>query len=147
MNRILPFIAGNRKRQKDTLAMPRQADKLALAVYLKRLVRSGESLVQVTGFGLRDQVLTHALIAANVSFEIVGEEGSRTPLRDSLRQITLDRYGLLPADALVYDADVMVLEADDVLSGWHENDLVQYVLDHEVPVDSRDMPGFGKNAA
>jgi hypothetical protein len=136
MNTIIPF-----KSRKPTTANSLEAEKQTLMVYLKRLARAGETLVQASGHALEDQVLTHALVASGVPFRLVA---SKNIGRDrSISTITRERYGLsMNDDRDNRDGmDDMVLEARDLLKGWLDEALVQYVLDHEVPVDPADMPG------
>lgn len=136
MNNIIQFKSGG-----QGAGFSLENEILALTMHLKRLVRSGESLFQKSDLGLADQVLTHALIAAGTSFGVSGEEGSPGKSRETLASITYDRYGVEIGTDGSAPADAYVLVASDLLKHWPEDALVQYVLDHEVPVDPRDMPG------
>lgn len=117
-----------------------EAEKQKLLVHLKRLARAGETLVQATGYGLADQVLTHALVTTGMAFDLLPTSEGRRLERASVRAITHERYAL-SLNAGRDCSDDMVLEARDLLKGWPQDGLVQYVLDHEVPVDPVDMPG------
>ncbi len=130
MTNILPFI---KKIETPAFALEKQA--LSVVLYLKRLQRSGELLHQHTEFEIRDQVMTHLLVTAGVEFDLL-EAPSPAPERASIRSITRERYGL----ALKPGSDGV--DAKELLVDWPIDALVQYVLDHEVPVDPRDMPGF-----
>ncbi|MDJ0614891.1 MAG: hypothetical protein QNJ29_14580 [Rhizobiaceae bacterium] len=129
MNNVLPF-----KKKPAAPAFDLNSEALSVVLHLKRLKRSGEVVHQSTSFELADQVLTHLLITAGVDFDLF-EDGSARG-RESIRSITSDRYGL----KLIFGSNG--LAARDLLAGWSIDALVQYVLDHEVPVDPRDIPGF-----
>ena len=136
MNNVLQF-----KIRSEASGFSLNAEVQSLLINLKRLARCGETLQQASGFNLADQVLTHALVAASVPFEIAMTNEAMRPQRQSISAITRDRYDLQFSKDDVCDADTMVLEAKDVLHNWDETALVQYVLDHEIPVDLLDMPG------
>lgn len=129
MNTILPFI---KLPKANLFSVDEQA--LSMVLHLKRLKRSGETVHQLTGFGLADQVMTHLLVTAGVPFDLIARDLPAD--RDSIRVITAERYGLAHVD----EGEGLV--ADDLIDGWPVEALVQYVLDHEVPIDPRDMPGF-----
>ena len=129
MNSILPFI---KQPKAEFFLVDEQA--LTLVLHLKRLKRSGESVHQTTGFGLADQVMTHLLVTSGAPFDLIVRDLPAD--RDSIHAITVDRYGLVD----VSEGEGLI--AADLLAGWPIEALVQYVLDHEVPIDPRDMPGF-----
>lgn len=129
MNKILPF---KKPSQAEAFSLDKQA--LSAVLHLKRLKRSGETVHQETGFGLADQVLTHLLVRAGVAFDLI--VNNLPSDRNSIQSITADRYGL---DIV---SDAQGLDAEHLLANWSVDALVQYVLDHEVPADPRDFPGF-----
>ncbi len=100
-------------------------------------------VVQLTGYRLDDQVLTHALVSAGVSVVPLVRTKHSTASRASIAEITNDRYDLKKTET----SRTTSVSAETFLGGWSKSELVQYVLDHEVPVDPLDMPGFTQSAA
>lgn len=129
MTNILPFA---KKSNAPVFSIDEEA--LSAVLYLKRLKRSGETVHQTTEFGLVDQVMTHLLVTAGIEFDLIVNE--RLSDRQSIRSITVDRYGLEVQNKS------QGLDASSALQHWPVEALVQYILDHEVPVDPRDIPGF-----
>jgi len=127
------------------------------------------NIVFRTGFSLADQVLTHALVSARLNVSFIKSDANEKPDANlaSLQQITADLYGLrfddridenaeiiISADEFTgkksgyigKDAQTMLIQVNPV-SDWSYEELVQYVLDHEVPVNPADMPGKDIRAA
>lgn len=110
-----------------------------------------------TRFTLSDQVLTHALLTgrSNVEFVIDLDATKETSVIESLQEITRETYGLDLKRRLSKDVEA-VLVSDDVeqyiakdkvlnlltinpLADWSSQDLVHYIMAHEVPVDPADI--------
>ena len=108
---------------------------------MSRLTRQEAEIVQESGFALADQVVTHALVSAGAKRLVIEDQSQ--PAKAGVREITLDRYGL----KLGSSRAGLKVSASSVLKGWSNADMVQYVLDHEVPVDPADMPGAIQRAA
>ena len=122
-----------------------------------------------TRFSLADQVLLHALVSSRAKVSIVSliDLDCVGPTLASLVGITKDLYGLELGSEAAKDVD-LVLSNDvqsevggefirpdpfgdahriHLLADWRRDQLVEYVLAHEVPVNPEDMPGFKKRAA
>lgn len=117
-----------------------------------------------TSFALADQVLTHALVTsrANVEFVIDLDATKQPELIKSLSDITRETYGIDLQSRLSKDVEA-VLVSDNVekyiakdkvhplltinpLADWSDQDLVDYVLAHEVPVDPSDIAALQSEA-
>ena len=103
-----------------------------------RLVDYAQAKVlQRTEFTLADQVLSHMLVSLGIDVHLEAKTRSAKK-RWSTARLTLERYDLkLSQPGLVTSADI--LASANLLFDWSHEDLVQYVLDHEVPVDPQDM--------
>lgn len=134
MTNILPFF----RRIKETTKQS-GSNEMSLLIMLKRLVRSGEKLVQVSEFKLADQVLTHAIVASDVAFDLVKRNGSYGDVHSSLSSMTAERYGLTFQVAEDVSQNDTELDASILLKNWSREELIQYVLDHEVPVNPADI--------
>lgn len=110
-----------------------------------------------TSFSLSDQVLTHALLTnrANVEFVIDLDATKKRDVIESLKEITRETYGLDLKRRLSNDVEA-VLVSDNVdkyiakdkvlnlitinpLADWSTQDLINYIMAHEVPVDPADI--------
>ena len=123
--------------------------------------------VLATSFSLSDQVLIHALVS-NGRVPPLHCSQAITADKASLKAITAERYDLKfqssdepvvsiekfkeptttqePAKFIAIDRKNSIINID-LLADWTTEELVSYVLDHEVPVDPCDMPGFISKAA
>ncbi|MEM9332896.1 MAG: hypothetical protein AAGA53_16365 [Pseudomonadota bacterium] len=126
-------------------------------------------IVFKTRFSLADQVLLHALISSRANVRIVSliDLQSASSTVQSLIGITKDLYGLALEGNALSNVD-LVLAVDGMnedgtefiqsnpfdtahrinpLADWSQEQLIDYVLAHEVPVNPDDMPGVSKHAA
>lgn len=110
-----------------------------------------------TGFGLADQVLTHAIItsSANVEFVVDLDATKSSGVLRSLKEITRETYALdfkaklsdevetvlesTQSDHYISKDKVRSLLTINPLADWNQKALVEYILAHEVPVDPADM--------
>lgn len=110
-----------------------------------------------TGFGLADQVLTHAIITsrANVDFVVDLDAKKSSSVLRSLKDITRETYALEFKSRLSDDVETVLESAQsgtyiakdkvrnlltiNPLADWNRKALIEYILAHEVPVDPADM--------
>jgi len=110
-----------------------------------------------SGFTLADQVLTHALISgrSNAEFVVDLDADKDAPVLDTLKEITRETYGLSfkrrfssKIEAVLTSGDVGEYTAKDKvrhliainpLADWSGQQLIEYALAHELPVDPADI--------
>lgn len=116
-------------RTEDTLSLSKSLNKA-----LEEVRAVEDPIVQMSRFGLADQVLTHTLMQSGLSFELYPVAGTH---KASLIEITSERYDLVLREGLHPEA--FVVDAQKLLGDADHAQLVQYILDHEVPVDPDDI--------
>lgn len=135
----------NRKANQDML----------LETRLKAIAQSGRPISFVSSFSLADQILTYALISSGLrDVTQFRTDMALTSAKGSLRSITEERYAVTFETRGDTDGKTksgspkpVRLTSSDILGDWSQSSLVAYVLDHEIPVDPFDMPGFTAKAA
>ena len=146
----------------DTRELRRILSGMSLEDRLEYISRVGSGHLLVSRFRLADQVIAHGLVTVLQGRDVFRYAAASHDLsRESLRRITEERYGLSFGGELPMRGDVVVagdgpLVQVDKASGaivinpvadWSADQLIAHVLDHEVPVDPRDMPGLVREAA
>ena len=138
-----------------------------LADRLELIANTFDGLALRTRFSLADQVLAHALVSNQIKLKFVADTSSAKPGTDTLKKITVETYGMdFGADEVGKEGTVISsaefskeytdfigqeaiskqLQVNPVID-WSYQELVDYVLAHEVPVNPADMPGFAEKAA
>ncbi|MEO0909630.1 MAG: phosphoadenosine phosphosulfate reductase family protein [Pseudomonadota bacterium] len=138
-----------------------------LADRLELIANTFDGLVLRTRFSLADQVLAHALVSNQIKVKFVADTKSVKAGSDTLRKITIETYGLdfnageaSKDDTVISSAEFSKEYTDFIgqeaiskqlqvnpIIDWSYQELVDYVLAHEVPVNPADMPGFAEKAA
>lgn len=150
-----------------TRTMAERMSRFDLQERLEFLTNSFDNITMRTQFSLADQVLLHGLVSIGANVDFVTIAVSNNANTQSLIKITQDAYDVSfennmdSATQLLLDSNIRIAKKTsfagrDAVSGviainpladWSQAQLVQYVLDHEVPVNPEDMPGFVSRAA
>jgi hypothetical protein len=136
---------------------------------LELLRNSFEGIVFRTRFTLADQVILHGLVSSHSRVKVLkdSENMARDAELKSLVGISREVYGLAFDEQVADEAQLLIdsrirvgrktsfagrdaltgLTAINPVADWSDEALVQYVLDHEVPVHPADMPGSAARVA